>query len=305
MPSTQPYIPTKSFGDDPAAVDLIDASGVDTQLRLISANLAALIAALGVSIRDDNTLSDQLVLIRNLHPELATYMESVISGTIATQALSFKYPVVAVSDSNIVSFYDLPTIDGVTLAEGDRALLVGQTDPRQNGLWIIHAIGGPVPSGLWSRADDLPANLASGQGWAVVSRQGGTTLGGTVWAIIAGGDPTDEPVVSVDDLDFFQVFGPFPIPVSRGGTGAITAAAALANLGAAGIYKGNITGDGSQTVFQIDHNLNSLYCNGWAVNDSTGESIGVSVVNIGANTAQVVFSIAPAAGIVHRIAILG
>jgi hypothetical protein len=305
MPSTQPYIPTKSFGDDPAAVDQIDASGVDTQLRLISANLASLIAALGVSIRDDNTLTDQLVRIRNLHPELATYIESAISGTIATQALSFKYPVDAVAATNIVNLFGLQTIDGVALPEGARLLMVGQTDPTQNGIWIVHDFGGPVPSGLWERASDLPGGTASGQGWAVASRQGGTTLGGTVWAIIAGGDPTDEPVVGTDELEFFQVFGPFPIPVARGGTGAITAAGARANLGAAGVYKVDITGNGSQTIFQVNHNLNSLYCNGWAVNDSTGEAIGVTVVNIGADTAQVAFSIAPAAGIVHRITILG
>ena len=256
MPSTAPYVPQHQFGTDTAAQDQIDAAALDTELRLISANIAAILNALGVSIRDDDTLTDLLVRIRNLHPELSTYLQSAISGTIATQSLNYHYPVVAATTANVVTPYGLQTIDGVALAEGDRVLLKDQTIANQNGIWVVHDFGGPVPSGLWTRDTDLPAGLPCGSGWGVVVR-GGTINGGTVWAIVAGGAGSQQPVVGTDPLAFFSIFGVFPVPISKGGTGASTAAAAADNLGLPTKAVGTITGDGVTTLFYVTHNLNT------------------------------------------------
>ena len=246
MPSTAPYGPTYDFSTDPDPQQLVNAAALQTQFNLISGNLGDLIASIGVSIRDDNTLSDELVRIRNLHPELATYLDSKHAGTALTQALDYFYPVRAASTGNVVNLYDNQTIDGVALVSGDRVLLKNQTTASQNGLWIVHNTGDPSPhaAGLWTRADDLPAGTAP-TGWAVMVREGTVNIA-TAWAMLAGDSLGGAaPTVGTNALSFFSVFSFGTLPIIRGGTGATTAAGARASLGAVGkAIISPITGDG-------------------------------------------------------------
>lgn len=303
MPSTQPYGPTFDFGSDPDPQQMVNAEALSTQFDLIAKNLSDLIAALSVAIRDDNTLTDELVRLRNLHPELMTYLDSRLSGSVLTQALDYKYPVRTVLVTNLVSFYGLQTLNGVSLVEGDRVLLVGQSVADQNGIWVVHDYGGPVPSGLWTRADDLPAGSPSGKGWAVITREGTDYLN-TAWAILAGGEDTEQPVVGTDALTFFQVFAPVPMPVNRGGTGATTAAGARANLGASGKWTGTITGNGVLLTFTVTHNLGTTEVL-TGVRDSLGRAEGVDDRAISPTQVQLTFTTPPAVGEVLTVTVIG
>lgn len=287
MPSTIPYVPDYQFGSDPAPQNKVNAEALQTQFQEVSANLADLIDALGVSIRDDDTLTDELVRVRNLHPELRTYIDTILTGTTVTQALAFKFPVRASSVGNVPSRIGPKTLDGVACIVGDRVLLQAQTDPKENGIWVITAALVP-----WTRATDLPAGVASGEGWAVIVSEG-TTLAKTVWVVQAGGGSTEQPIVNTNPLTFFQVFGPFPIPVTKGGTGATTAAGARANLGTVGVFNDAIVGTGSVQTFTVTHGLGSAAVD-VTVRTVAGLAVIVDWASTGVNSIAVIFATPPA-----------
>lgn len=306
MPSTQPYTPTFNFPGDPAPQRKINDTALQGQLQLISQNIAALIAALSTSIRDDNTLTDELVRIRNLHPELRTYIDSALTGTIATQALAYKLPVRASATGNLASLVGVQTVDGVSLASGDRVLLTEQTNPVDNGLWIVRAVGDPAPhaAGIWTRATDLPAAQASGAGWGVIVREG-TTRGGTAWLIVAGGTAAEQPVVGVGALAFFQfINGPFPLPIARGGTGATTAAAARAALAGVGKHVATITGDGVSQSFAVSHALGTTNV-AVTIRDANGIRADADDDVISIDSVNITFQTPPDAGEVLTVIIFG
>lgn len=253
MPSPAPWTPTFDFAADPAPQSRINAAALQAQLAALSSYLAQLETALDVTIRDDDTLVDEIVQVRNLSVELRNLIMTYTRGTTVTNALAYFLPVRAASVANVVNLFDAQTVDGVALVTGDRVLLKNQTTGSQNGLWIVYTIGDPVPhaAGLWQRSPDLPSGSLSGSGWAVDVREG-TVNGQSSWAILAGvaGD-----LVGTATLTFFPVFGARPLPVARGGTGAATAAGARANLGAVGKETVILTGDGIQTTFTVAHTL--------------------------------------------------
>jgi len=298
MPSTQPYGPTYDFAGDTAAENLINAQALQSQLDLIAAQTGDLIAALSVSIRDDNTLTDGLVRLRNLHQEVQTVLDSVASGTVTTQSLFFKLPVVAISTANIASLFGLQTIDGVSVPNGGRVLLKNQTTESENGLWIVNS------AAIWTRPTDLVTAAASGQGWAVIAEAGGTLNGETAWAILTGGEEADQPVVDTDPLVFFPVFAYFPISIAHGGTGAATAATARTALGAAGKYTTTITGDDATTVFTVTHNLGSAAIVA-SIQAADGSLQDADFRAISATQMTVTFTTAPASTEVITVTVIG
>jgi hypothetical protein len=71
------------------------------------------------------------------------------------------------------SFANGQTIDGITLATGDRILIKNQAAPAENGIYTVNASGAPT------RADDFNAWSEVPGGWITV--QQGTSNADTVW----------------------------------------------------------------------------------------------------------------------------
>lgn len=63
------------------------------------------------------------------------------------QGQAIKKACIAVATSN-VTLSGSQSVDGVTLNADNRVLLIGQTDPVQNGIWVVQ-------SGAWVRPDDF------------------------------------------------------------------------------------------------------------------------------------------------------
>lgn len=87
-----------------------------------------------------------------------TYVDSLANG------LTFKNSarVIAISD---VALTGLQTIDEVTLAAGDRVLLIGQNNAAQNGLWVAAA-------GAWARSADYASGSTQNEGTYVIVDEG-------------------------------------------------------------------------------------------------------------------------------------
>nr|AKH48451.1 hypothetical protein TM1040_1655 [uncultured marine virus] len=89
---------------------------------------------------------------------------------------------------------DPSPIDGITLADGDRVLLSGQTDPLDNGVYDAVTATNPAS---WTRISDLAtASDASGRTVAVAV---GTTNSTSLWVCES---PAGSAVVGTNDLTF-------------------------------------------------------------------------------------------------------
>ncbi len=316
MPSTEPYAPFHNFAHDPAPQNKVNAEALQAELNAVANRFATLIRDLGVSIRDDNTLTDELVRIRNLHPELRTYLDSRLVGNVLTQNVTYLLPVKACSTVNIVALNSPltpPVIDGITCYDGDRVLLKNQTNKSTNGVWIIR-VGG-VSGGLWERAADLDDGdpISSNIGVIVQQSTSGQEL--SVWQLKPAPTTTNpdvyptDPVVGTDPNDWFQIYGPFPLPVNKGGTGASTPSGARANLGCAGFAASTITGDGTTVLFTVNHALNTqdvaVTVRRAGPPTSTGADEGVTTYAISPTQVQVGFTTPPLAGETLRVIIIG
>lgn len=119
------------------------------------------------------------------------YVDNVAAG------LDWKENVRAASTANMTiasAVINGASMDGVTLATGDRVLLKNQTTGSENGIYIVAA------SGAASRATD--ADTSGDIKNMVVRVSEGTTLGDTMWQLV-----TDNVVLGTTALVYTQFGG--------------------------------------------------------------------------------------------------
>jgi len=130
--------------------------------------------------------------------------KSYVDTAIST-GLSAKTPAFVVSTIDI-TLSGLQTIDGVTLVANDRALLTGQTDPVENGLWVAQV-------GAWTRPIDFAASSTVGQAYVFITS-------GSVNACSSWLCNTPTAVIDADPLGFSLFSLPDATTGANVGTGA-------------------------------------------------------------------------------------
>lgn len=95
------------------------------------------------------------------------------------------------------------------------------------------------------------------------------------------------------------------LPVANGGTGATAAEAARTNLGATTMVATNITGDGSATAFNVDHNMNTKDCIVQVYEATTDSLVLIDTVHSTVDRVIINFTIAPANLKVYRVLVVG
>lgn len=117
------------------------------------------------------------------------YVDGIINS------LDVKNSVRVATTANI-NLSGLATIDGISLAVGDRVLVKNQTNQTQNGIYV-------VASGAWTRAVDADESLELTYG-TLVNVVEGSTLARTVWIL-----NTQDPItLGTSQLVFNQVSTP-------------------------------------------------------------------------------------------------
>lgn len=127
-----------------------------------------------------------------------------LSGTtlsaIGSFVTDYKESVRVAATGNVAIATELEdgdTLDGVTLATGDRVLLPLQTDPIENGVYVVAA------SGAASRATDFDED-AEVTGGTLVPVEEGTVNADTLWFLT-----TNDPIeVDTDAIAFAKIAGP-------------------------------------------------------------------------------------------------
>jgi hypothetical protein len=115
-----------------------------------------------------------------------------------------KAPVNLLGASN-VALSGLQTIDGVTLIANNRVLLVGQTNPVENGAWLAQ-------SGAWTRPTDFNTGQQAEASYFLV-------LQGTTYANTSFVSTTPLAIIGTDPLTFVQFSAAFTVSGINDGSG--------------------------------------------------------------------------------------
>lgn len=121
------------------------------------------------------------------------YVDGLIQGFDWKQSVRVASTVAGTLSS---SFANGSTVDGVTLATGDRILIKNQATGSENGIYVVAASGAP------SRADDANSSGEVTAGLTVFISEG-TTNGNSSWTLT-----TDDTItLGTTELTFTQVAG--------------------------------------------------------------------------------------------------
>lgn len=224
------------------------------------------------------------------------YVDSV------SQGLDFKASVKAVATTNgalATAYENGDSVDGVTLATGDRILLAGQTTPAENGIYTVNVSGAPT------RATDADASGEISVG-TVMYVEGGTTNGGQLWVCTATGATPWVPGSSTSTWTMY-----FQLTSTQAGAGLTASGDVLAVGAGTGItvnaddvaintavvprlYAATI-GDNASTSLTVTHNLGTrdVIVNVYNAG-SPYEEVVCDVEHTTTNSVTCIFSTAPA-----------
>lgn len=195
----------------------------------------------------------------------------------AAAGIDIKPSVRAASTGNVNVSSPGATLDGVTLAATDRVLLKSQTSATENGLYVWNG----AATAMTRTTDVLTPNTfvfveegtANDNTAWMITNNGSISIGATAitWAqfgaaaayqagagLLLTGNSLDivaadgSIVVNADSITVGLV------PVTKGGTGATTAAAARTNLGAAGRFAADLPALSAGVSQNVTHNLGTL-----------------------------------------------
>ena len=225
-------------------------------------------------------------------------------ASLATVPTPWRLAALACPVGNIDITAPGATVDGVAMANGKRVFLKAQNTGAENGLWIWHGATAPL-----TRPDDFAAGSTvlayQYAGFTVLS---GTVNGGSEWYLTTAGAITIDttPIAFANVPLNLSGSQTGTLPVAAGGTGAVTAAAARANLGAAGEYPTTITGNDVATSFTVVHGLGSASAHAIVTDPLTdNEEIFPNVDYPDTNTTVIKFAQPPTAGTVYGVRVIG
>ena len=206
------------------------------------------------------------------------------------------------------AFANGQTVDGVTLATGNRILIKNQSTGSENGIYTVNASGAPT------RATDADGETELAPGTAVTVTEGSTN-GDKVFILTTDGTVT----IGTTAQTWSQLGGGTTYTASNGVTlvgsdfRAVAAASGGITVDSGGIsvdptivarkYSANI-GDGSTTTITVTHNLGTKDVTVALRQNSDDAHVLADLVSATINTITVTFGTAPASNSL-RVTVIG
>lgn len=215
-------------------------------------------------------------------------MKALVNG------MDWKQSVVVASGTNVNISGPGSAIDGVTLSNGDRVLLYGQSTPSQNGPWVFNGSGSAM-----TRPDDWATGVASGgavlpieQGTdaeklAICTTNGAITVNTTSVAFTiqgAGSTYTAGAGLSASG-NTFNVGAGTGITVNADDVAIDTSVVARKATG--------LIGNGSATSIAFTHNLGNQWCTVQVYEVATLSQVECDIELTDANNVTLKFATAP------------
>jgi hypothetical protein len=171
----------------------------------------------------------------------------------------------------------LVTIDGVATAPNDRVLLVGQTDARENGIYVVTNNGSAAPAVL-TRADDFDDSSKISNGVSVTVDQGDLHAN-TTWRLT-----TPDPIT----LD--------TSPLTFVSTAPATGTAKFSD---------EIDGDGTATEFTITHGLGTEEVQVQVWNLASKAAVLTDITIVDDDEVEIGFAEAPPNTAHYKVVVIG
>jgi hypothetical protein len=198
------------------------------------------------------------------------------------------------------------TLDGVTLATGNRVLVKNQADATENGIYVVAASGAPTRSSDADTAAEITASFA-------VFVEEGTVNADSGWTLTNNGAVT----VGTTELEFTQFTGLGQITAGAGltktantldvvaGTGIVVNAndVAINTTVVARKFTANL-GDGTNTAFTVTHSFNTRTVVVAVYDAVTYEEVYADITRTGVDTVTVTFAAAPTAD-AYKVVVIG
>ena len=159
-----------------------------TNSKLATASSANIANNIVVRDGSGNFATNQITISGTVTNNTDAATKEYVDAAVST-GLVAKTPALVVSTTDII-LSGTQTIDGVALVVNDRVLLVGQTNPVENGLWLVQA-------GAWTRPADFATGSTVGQAYVLITS--GTVNGGSSWL-----SNTPDAIVDTDPIMFSQ-----------------------------------------------------------------------------------------------------
>lgn len=169
-------------------------------------------------------------------------------------------------------------IDGVTLAVGDRVLLVGQSTATQNGIYTVTDAGSASTEAELTRATDFNESDLIYTGVTIAVNHGDAHAN-TTWKLITEGTLT----LDATALEFIS----------------ITPATGTAK------YVSTITGDNTETEFVVQHNLGTIDVSVSIWNETTKSIVLTDVTIDDGNELTIGFAEPPSTSQIYRVVVIG
>jgi trimeric autotransporter adhesin len=162
--------------------------------KLATINSANITGAIVVRDGSGNFATNMITLAGTTTNATDAATKAYVDAAVST-GLVAKAPAVVVSLTN-ETISGPATIDDVVLTDGDRVLLTGQTDPIENGLWVVNT------SGAWTRPADFANGSTAGQAYVLILS--GTLYAGSSWlcntpTAVVGTNPIGFALFSLPD----------------------------------------------------------------------------------------------------------